>query len=175
MPPAHSSAHPQDEDLDIVAIWLRVDPIRWISGIFAGVFAGIVALAFAMFLAKLGGMDVLLPVKLGAIPFFGNEAMELGFVVQNVLVGFITMMFICAVLGFCYAHFTGVDATPMVLLGSGLTWGLFSWIFIFCLFIQSFEDIRTMELPKGPAFFVMLVFGLSLASVSFFQRIIRGR
>ena len=162
-----------DEDLDVVAIWLRKDPARWIAGIFAGAFAGLVAIVFAMFLCKLGGMDPWSPIKVGAIPLMGGDAMELGVHMKFIVTGLITELALAAWLGFCYAHFTGAGASPKVLLGASFTWGCFSWIFIFCLYIQSFTEIKVLMLPKGPAFFIMMVYGLSLASVSFFDRMFR--
>jgi len=54
-------------------------------------------------------------------------------------------------------------------------WGTLSWIFINNLFVPSFLNVREIELPNGPAFFVLLVFGLLLASLKIFDRIICGR
>jgi hypothetical protein len=167
-----SHAQNHQEDMDIVAIWLRKDPKRWVAGILAGAFAGVLALAFACVLAKIGGMEILFPIKVAAVPILGNEATAYG-MTPAVLIGFVIHELLCMFLGFVYAHFTGTNELP-TLLGAGFTWGVFSWIFIFNLFVQSFADIQALHLSKGAGFFVMLVFGLSLTSTAFFDRMIRG-
>ena len=158
--------------MDIVAIWLRKDPKRWVAGILAGAFAGVLAAAFACLLAKMGGFELWFPLKVAAIPFLGNQATAYG-ITQALTIGFVVHELLCMFLGFVYAHFTGTNELP-TLLGAGLTWGLFSWIFIFNLFTQSFTEIEALHLSKGAGFFVMLVFGLSLTSTAFFDRVIRG-
>ena len=169
------SMQQQEEDLNLVEIWLRRDPIRWIAGILAGLFAGVVMLVFAMLLSKVGGAEFWLPVKIAALPILGAKATETGFNVGSLAVGFIFAEVLCASLGLAYAHFTGAGASMQALLGASFTWGAFSWVFIICLFLQSVYAVQYMEIPRGPAFFVMMVFGLALASVTFFDRMLRGK
>ncbi|NDD93156.1 hypothetical protein EBZ37_13890, partial [bacterium] len=70
--------------------------------------------------------------------------------------------------------FTGTNSFAP-LLGMGLTWGAFSWIFINNLFAPSFLDIRALNISNGAAFFVWMVYGISLTSVAFFDRAVRPR
>jgi hypothetical protein len=160
------------EDIDIVAIWLRRDPARWIAGAMAGFFAGLVMLAFATVLSALFGPEPWFPVKIPAVVFYGGYATEYGIHISRMLAGFLLHESLCVVLGVIYAHFTGTNNMP-ALLGAGFTWGAFSWIFIQCLFAPAIRQIYAMNLPRGPAFFVCMVFGLSLASVAFFDRMVR--
>jgi len=161
-------------EMDLVAIWLRFDLPRLISGAMAGVFAGIIMLIFAGILCKLGGLDPLLPVKVPATTLFGGEATALGFHAKYIVTGFIIHSMVTGLLGIVYGHFTQTNRT-LPLLGAGFVWGTFSWIFIFNLFTKSFLAVRTLELPAGPAFFVHLAFGLSLVSISYFDEIVCGR
>lgn len=161
-------------DHDIVAIWLRKDRVRWIAGAMAGIFASCMMLVFTMALAALSGRDLWFAAKLPAIIVLGGQAMEYGWNTKSVLTGVVLLDLLCAFLGILYAHFTGTNHKG-ALLGVGLTWGLFSWIFINNLFSKSFREILTADVPAGAAFFSCLVFGLSLISVSFFDRLIRGR
>jgi hypothetical protein len=67
--------------------------------------------------------------------------------------------------------------TPLVqviLLGMGLTWGAFSWIFLNNLFSPSFLDIRAIKIPNSAAFFVWMVYGVALTSVAYFDKAVRA-
>ncbi len=164
-----------EEDLNIVEIWLRRDPTRWVAGILAGLFSGVVMLAFAMILSKIGGAELWLPIKIAALPFLGSTATEFGFNFTSLAVGFVFVEVLCAFLGLAYAHFTGAGSSLQALLGASFAFGAFSWVFIICLFMQSIYAVQYMEVSKGAAFFVMMVFGLALASVHFFDRMLRGK
>jgi hypothetical protein len=163
----------QEQDLNLVAIWLRKDPVRWSAGVLAGLFAGLISLIFAMALASVSGVEIWYPVRLAALPFLGNIASALDSS-SGIIVGFIVYEAICAALGLFYAHVAATNSFP-ALLGAGFTFGAFSWIFIFNLFSQSFKDVYAMRIAPGPAFLVMMVFGFSLVSVSFFDRLLRGK
>ena len=165
-----------EKDLDIVAPWLKFDSTRWMAGAAAGMFAGIVALVFGGILSKVGGMEALFPVKVMALPILGSSATELGVsggALLAVIVGLVTFEALCAFLGAVFAHFVFSNASGP-LLGMGFTWGAFSWIFINNLFSQSFLDIRAANLSRGAGFGFWMVFGLSLTSVAFFDRMLRG-
>ncbi len=174
---AHSNSHiahdPNEGDREIVSIWLRKDRARWIAGALAGAFAGILALVFAMVLSRILGQELWFPVKLAALPFLGNGATALGMHLGAIGMGLVAHEIVCMVLGVAYAHFTGREASLPQLLGIGLTWGVFSWIFIQNLFVQSFTAIRAASIPSGAAFPVLVVFGISLTSVTFFDRMVR--
>jgi len=161
-------------DTNLVEIWLRKDPKRIMAGAFAGAFAGLVALLFSMVIAVVFGSELWFPVKVPAVILLGGSAMDYGFHTTPILVGLIMHEVLCIVLGMVYSHFTGTNYIP-ALLGAGFTWGAFSWVFIQCLFTQSFTEIFALRLPHGIAFFTCMVFGLSLASVAFFDQMLRGR
>lgn len=165
---------PEPGDIDLVSTWLRLDLPRLIAGVLAGVFAGIVMVAFAGVLCKMAGWELLLPLKVPALAVLGNEATELGMNPKALIVGFVVHSMVTGLLGGVYAHFTQTNKL-LPLLGAGFVWGTFSWIFIFNLFTKSFLEVRTLDLPAGPAFFVHLVFGFSLASISYFDQIVCGR
>lgn len=159
--------------MDLVATWLVFDLPRTIAGAMAGVFAALVAWVFAGFLAKAGGYEFWMPFKVPAAPILGRDALTYG-MTPAVVVGTVVLCLIAAVLGMIYSHFVKSNRTD-ALLGAGFMWGTFSWIFINNLFIRSFLNVREMELPQGPAFFILLVFGFSLVSLKVFDRVICGR
>lgn len=168
------STVPQEEgEMDLIATWLVFDLPRTIAGAMAGVFAGLVAWIFAGILATAAGMEFWYPFKIPAAPILHGDAMTYGFT-SAVILGTVVMCAICAVLGMVYAHFVKSNRMD-ALLGAGFMWGTFSWIFINNLFVNSFQNIRELDLPKGAAFFVLLLFGFSLASLKFFDRLICGR
>ena len=168
---ATASAHEPGEE-DIVALWLRKDPVRWAAGVAAGIVAGLMSLVFAMALAKANGLEAFYPARIPALPVLGNAAMEYANG-AGVFVGVVVHLLLCSVLGFVYAHFTATNVMTR-LLGAGLTWGLFSWIFITNLFAMSFPDIAALGYSRGAGLFVDLVFGFSLTSVAFFDKAFRG-
>jgi len=170
---AHHSVPHEEGEMDLVATWLVFDLPRTIAGAIAGIFASLVAWVFAGFLATAGGYEFWMPFKVPAAPILGRDALTLG-MSPAVIVGTVVLSIIGAVLGMIYAHFVRSNRMD-ALLGAGFMWGTFSWIFINNLFIRSFLNVREMELPNGPAFFVLLVFGFSLASLKVFDRIICGK
>jgi hypothetical protein len=163
-----------NEEVKLVEMWLRKDPVRWVAGALAGAFAGLVMIASAMVILRIIGMEAWTPDKLAAVPFLGASALETGFVTKSILTGFIVHEALCVFLGIVYAHVTGTNALG-ALLGVGLTWGAFSWVFINNLFTASFRDVLVAGVPQGAAFFYCMIFGISLSSVAFFDRMLRGR
>jgi hypothetical protein len=169
----HLSQEQYDDDRDIVAMWLKWDPKRLLAGALSGLFAGVIAAAFAVGFAKILGADPMFPIKFAALPILGEQALRYDNS-QALIVGFLTHEVLSMVLGIVYAHFTSINALP-ALLGAGLMWGSFSWIFISCLFVQAFRDIAALNLPKQVFFPINMVFGLALASTGFFDRLLRGK
>jgi hypothetical protein len=161
------------QDINIVELWLRKDTVRWVSGALAGLFAGLVAICFAMLLAVMSGAEFWYPVKLMATMVLGSSATVLGAHMGAILTGFILFELLSVLLGVIYAHFTASNSLS-VLLGIGLVWGMFSWIFIWNLFFQSFKTIFAANVSSGAVFPICMVFGLALTSVGFFDRAIRG-
>jgi hypothetical protein len=162
-----------ENDMNLVERWLRFDAKRWIAGILAGVFAGAVALAIAGLIASATGFEFWFPAKVMATIVQGSHATEYGSGFGAILSGIILFEAICVFFGIIYAHFTATNSLP-ALLGIGLVWGAFSWIFIWNLFLQSFYTIFVMSLSAAAAFPVCIAYGLSLTSVAFFDRAIRG-
>lgn len=163
----------EEGEMDLVATWLKFDLPRTIAGAMAGIFAGMVAMVFAGFLAKAGGSEFWYPFKIPAAPILHNDAMTFGHT-PAIALGIAIHSFICAVLGMIYSHFIKSNQMSW-LLGAGFMWGTFSWIFINNLYVKSFLNVRELDIPAGPAFFVYLVFGFSLVSIRVFDRIICGR
>jgi hypothetical protein len=161
-------------EFNLVEMWLRKDPTRWIAGAFAGLFAGLGALVVGMIISTSAGFEIWFPVKLMATPLLGPSATEFGMQTGVILTGLISFEALCLFLGFVYAHFTGSNLMA-ALLPMGLVWGIFSWIFIWNLFMQSFQPIFAARIPSGAAFPVCITFGILLASVAFFDRSLRGK
>lgn len=159
-------------DINLVERWLRKDPVRWTAGAISGLFAGLLAMAFAVVISAAWNLDPWFPVKLiGTIPLGpGATGVDAGF--KAIASGLAIHEGLCMLLGILYAHFSATNLLH-ALLGIGFVWGVFSWIFIWNLFMQSFNAVFAAQVPPGPAFFVCMVFGLSLTSVAFFDRAFR--
>ena len=167
-----STPHEEGE-MDLVATWLVFDLPRTIAGALAGVFATLVAWIFAGFLAKAGGYEFWYPFKIPAVIVYGRDALTYG-MGSAVVVGTVIACAVGAVFGMIYSHFVKSNRLD-ALLGAGFMWGTFSWVFPNNLFSKSILNVRELELSSGAAFFVLLVFGLSLASLKIFDRILCGR
>lgn len=160
-------------EVNLVEIWLRRDPVRWIAGALAGLFAGLIALAFAMVLSSAAGGDFWFPAKILGTILVGPFATEYGLNWSSILSGVLVLEAMGLFWGVVYAHMTGTNSLQ-ALLPIGLVWGIFSWIFIWNLFLQSFQPLHAAGVASSVALFVCLVYGLSLTSVSFFDRALRG-
>jgi phage shock protein PspC (stress-responsive transcriptional regulator) len=157
----------------IVEKWLRRDTTRWFAGVLAGLFAGSVAMIFAMYIASSASLESWLPVKLFATLLFGNKATEYGMNTTYVFAGAAVLSVIFAIWGTIFAHFVYTNHMPS-LLAMGMVWGVFLWIFNWNLYLQSFLEIRSAGISAGAAFPVCLAYGVSLVSVAFFDRVLRG-
>lgn len=171
---ANNNFTAESGDINIVELWLRRDNARWMAGIAAGIVAGLVALVFAMVLSSIGGREFFFPAKLMATSILGAQATEFNAGFGTVLAGLIVYEALCAFFGFVFAHFTATNSLP-ALLGVGLAWGAFSWIFIWNLFLQSFSTFLNAGVGSGAVFFVCMVYGVALTSVAFFDRALRGK
>ncbi|OFZ53737.1 MAG: hypothetical protein A2428_04095 [Bdellovibrionales bacterium RIFOXYC1_FULL_54_43] len=159
---------------DLVSNWLRRDAIRWRSGVFSGIFAGLISLGLAMLLSAFGGGDFWFPVKLAATPILGPVATDLAFRPGTLVLGFGLHEALSGFLGFLFSQFVRTNA-PRPLLALGIVWGLFSWIFVWSLFLQSFAPIHAAGVSSGAAFLVCLVYGLSLGVTGSVDRMLRRR
>ena len=160
-------------EYNLVEIWLRRDPIRWLAGLLGGLVAGVFAMLVGMFIATSAGMEATFPVKLLGTIVLGASATELH-QVQGALVGFLVLEFICVFWGVIFAHFTGTNSVK-ALLSMGLVWAAFSWIFIWNLFLPSFKTIFAANISAGAAVPVCLAYGLGLATISFFDSMLREK
>ena len=159
---------------NLVQMWLRKDPVRWIAGSLAGVFAGAFAMGIAMTFACAYDFEIWFPLKLIATSVLGSEATEVGPELDSAaFLGGMLWEGVCAFLGFVFAHFTYTNVL-VELLAMGLTWGTFSWIFIWNLFLQSFHSIHWAQISSAAVFPICIGFGLALSSVALFDRMIRG-
>jgi len=179
---AHHTSNPAtshgEEDLNVVELWTTPDLPRVIAGVFAGCFAALVMSIFAAVYGKvLGGFEITFPWKYAGTLIVGGEGTEygnsgMGFIA--ILSGLVLIEIVGGFLGAVFAHFVKTNHKAS-LAAMGVVWSLFSWIFIWCLFLQSFNTIRWAGISAGAAFPVTLVFGLALGSVSFFDTMVRGR
>lgn len=158
-------------EYNLVEVWLRKDPVRWVAGVLAGLFAGAVAMAVAMAISVHYQFEPTFPLQLVGTIALGPSATEIGNM-SGTIAGSVILGCLCSFLGFIFAHFTGTNAVGS-LLAMGLVWGTFSWIFIWNLFMQSFRPIFAARIPSGPVFPICIAFGLALASVSVFDRVMR--
>jgi len=154
-----------------VTNWLRRDPIRWISGGLAGLFAAALAMALAMYFAQSSGFQSSFPIKLFGTILLGPHATDVD-LSEGIVSGAILVGSVSAFLGMVFAHFVYTNAMG-ALLAMGLVWGLFSWVFIFNLFLQSFNTIFVAQISPSVAFPICVLFGLALSSVALFDRLIR--
>ncbi len=174
---AHSHDHMQEEDLNVVELWTTPDLPRVIAGILAGCFAAFVMSVCAAIFAKSAGMEFTFPWKFAGTLIVGGEGTEfgnsgLGFI--SILSGAVLIEIVGGFLGAVFAHFVKTNHKPS-LAWMGIVWALFSWIFIWNLFLQSFATIRWAQISAGAAFPITIAFGLALVSVAFFDSIVRGR
>lgn len=155
-------------EYNVVALWTRFRADRIKAGIFAGIVAGIMMQIFGMLYCAVKGMDLTTPMRISALPILGNSAMTFGNG-AGVIVGLLMFFLLSVVLGSTYAHFTGTNH-KWNRFGMGLTWGAYSWIFITCLFSPAFRAYEEAAIPRGVMFFAWMVFGISLMSVSWFDK-----
>jgi len=155
-------------EFNVVAMWNDVRASRLIAGVKAGIFAGIVTQICGSIFCMTKGLDFTIPMRIMGLPFLGNNAMTYGGSV-GLVVGLISFFTLAIFLGTAYAHFTGVNIKKG-LFGMGLTWGAFGWIFITCLFMPANRNYFAAEIPRGPMFFAWLIYGVSLMSVSWFDK-----
>lgn len=168
--------HPEQDqgDMNIVEIWLRNDPIRLFAGAFGGLVAGVVAMAVAMFLAQKGEYEVWFPVKLMATMVLGAGATEIGMNQTHILAGVGVISALCMFWGVIYAHFTGTNSMK-ALLPMGLVFGIFSWIFLWNLFFQSFKPIFAAQIPSAPVLAICVAYGLSLSLIGMIDPFFRKK
>jgi hypothetical protein len=150
------------EEMNITEHWLVAKPKRWVAGAMAGAVGGAAMLLFGMIAASLAGYDLTYALKIPAIPVFGGEATATDSGFGVVLVGVLLHTILCSFWGFVFSHFTYATQVGS-LIGMGLTWGTFSWIFLNNLFFPSFRAYHVLQVPQSTAFVACLIYGVVLA------------
>src|SRR5947209_5848509 len=135
---------------NLVENWLRRDPIRWVSGSLAGIFGAIVATIFAMFLSVSSGLQSWFPLKLLGTILMGASATDVD-LTQGAVYGGVLFAVVSAFLGMVFAHFVYTNVLQERLI-MGVVWGVFSWIFLWNLFMQSFKPIYAAQIPSTAVF-----------------------
>jgi len=163
-------------EANLVEIWIRKDPIRWLAGALGGIFAIAVMIGFAMIANKLlvGGHDMLAPLKIPVTVIMGGDAMNYESTPLVLLAGVFLYSLLGAFLGVAFAHLTGTN-NKAALFGMGITWGIFGWIFLENLFSKSWQPIKILEIPATWGFLGWVLFGVSLMSVGFFDQMLRSK
>ena len=152
---------------NLVALLCNFRAVRLRAGVLAGIFAGVMMQIFGMIYCAAKGIDVTAPLKIAALPFLGNSAMEYGSM-TGILVGLAGFFAFSIFHGMTYAHVTGGNDRS-ALFGMGLTWAAFSWVFVTCLFMPAFRSYYEAEIPRGVMFFAWIVWGISLQSAKWFD------
>jgi hypothetical protein len=161
------------EEFNLVETWLRVDRVRWIAGVMAGLFAGLVAIGLGGVLAAVSGLEFWFPIKLMATIVLGAQATEVGMILPAILTGLVVFEALCAFWGFVYGHFVKTNSLGP-LLAMGVVWGLLAWIFNWNLFMHSIRTIVAADVSPGATFPVCMTYGVALTSIAFFDRALRG-
>jgi hypothetical protein len=144
----------EDNDINLVALWTSVDKVRWAAGIVSGAIAGAIAMIVGGIISTAHGLEFVFPIKLLGTVLLGNTATAYNNT-SGLLAGLIVLGFLSMLWGFVYGHFVRSNAAA-AMLGMGFTWGAFSWIFIWNLFLHSFKAISASEVPSTAAFFVCM-------------------
>ena len=155
-------------EYNLVQMWTDIRAARLKAGAMAGIFAGVMSIIFGSIFCVIKDLDPTIPMRIMGLPYIGNVAMTYGGS-YGIVVGLISLFSIAIFLGVAYAHFTGVN-NKKALFGMGLTWGVYGWIFITCLFMPANRNYYAAEIPRGVMFFAWLVYGISLMSVAWFDK-----
>ncbi len=161
-----------EPEYKIVESWLKVDLVHWGAGALAGSAAAILAAIVGGFISLLGGYELVFPFKLFAGLFLGPTALAYDSGFLSIFVGIAFLTLLGAFLGFVFSHFTRTNNIK-ALIPMGCVWGIFSWIFIWNLFLPSFQTFYAVHLPSGPAFLVCVLFGALLAMTSKLDALLR--
>jgi hypothetical protein len=155
-------------EINVVAMWTNPRASRIFAGVLAGFFAGTMMQIFGVIVCAIKGWDLTMPMKIPALTIIGRDALAFNSV-PGIVVGLAIFYVLMGFLGAVYGHMTGTNHRG-TLFGVGITWGLFGWVFITNLFLPAFHPYREADLPRQIMFFAWLVYGVSLMSISFFDR-----
>ncbi len=163
-----------ENDVNVVEMWVRKDPVRLIAGALAGVLAALIALVFAMVISSGAGLETTFPAKLFASILVGTSATEHASGMGIIVLGIAFVSILSAISAAVFAHFTYTNKLSELLM-MGLVWGVFTWIFVWCLFLPSFDQVLWAKISAGWPFFICLLFGASLSSVKFIYGALGGK
>jgi hypothetical protein len=148
------------EDAPIVEHWLKFHPQRFFLGGLSGILAAWGALIVGGLLCLFSEMDPFTPATVLGTILLGSKSMTIGST-TGLVAGLLVAALIGGFWGLVYAQMTYTNRFfPLLLVG--LTWGIYSWIFTWNLFLQSFLDVYSAELPTSAALLVCLAYGFFL-------------
>jgi hypothetical protein len=158
-------------DVNVVALWTSVDLTRWISGCIAGVIAAALAMIVGGIIATTHGFEFIFPIKLLGTAILGNVATGYGST-AGLMAGLGVLAIMTVGWGFVFGHFVRTNSF-IGLLGMGFTWGAFSWIFEWNLFLHSFKDIGACNVPSSAAFACCMAYGFGMMTIALVDKAIR--
>lgn len=165
----------EDNDIDMIAIWLRKDPTRWIAGVITGIFAGVVGLIVSGIFAAAGGVrEFMFPFKVAALPFVGPTATAFDAGAGVILAGLLFTSLLCGFWGFVFSHFVWSKRAGTLLV-MGLVWGSFSWIFWGNLYLQSIPSFHQAHISSAMMLPMCFGYGLALSALAVIDPMIRGK
>jgi hypothetical protein len=158
-------------DVNLVALWTSVDVTRWIAGIIAGAIAAAISMFVGGLLSTSQGYEFIFPIKLLGTAVLGGSATGYGNT-QGLIVGLAVLGAITMFWGFVFGHFVRTNKF-WGLLGMGFTWGAFTWVFVWNLFLHSSPAIGASNVPSGPAFACCLAYGFGMMTIALVDKVIR--
>ena len=131
-------------------------------GAAAGIAAGIFLTLLMTVMSAAGGQDIWYGIKGASAPFFGTRAMEPGFDLIPVVVGFVAHLVISAGWGALFAVLVqGWNRTATAI--TGVRWGFVVWIGMYYVVLPS-VGLSSMQndAPVGRAIAFHLIFSIAM-------------
>jgi hypothetical protein len=132
------------------------------GGVVAGLIGGIVLSVFLVLLNVMRGYDPWVPLKMAAYPLLGELALDTGFELTPVALGFTIHLALSVGWGMLFAVlFYGMSRAAT--LATSLAWGIVVWLVMFYLVLPIGGAGHLVRgAPKGFAALEHLLFGLSI-------------
>jgi hypothetical protein len=161
-----------ENDVNLVAHWLKFQPIQWVFGGISGLIASGSAMALAMWFCTQADLEQWFAPKLFATILLGYSATQINTGLETARLGFMLFAAVGIFWGMVYAHFVySRSFFPHMMMG--LVWAFLSWVFSWNLFAQSFWTIQAADIPSGIGLFVCIMYGVTLGKCSYlFKRFI---
>lgn len=156
----------------MVAYWEKIDHYRLLAGALTGLIGGIITVFIALFLSAYWGLESLYPIKLFATICMGSSATELGDRTDVLLTGGLVIFGLFSILGLIFSHFVFARSI-FGLFWMGIVWGIFSWIFIWNLFLQAFKPILNSGVNSSSVLLLCLIYGSSLLMLKWIEPLVR--